>query len=81
MDFAVDAHGRDRVVTYAASLGYETLHVSDAFSNHGSSESRLGRVDFMYVSGPTADRIFGATTVKAIVGNVSAPVAIRSIWR
>jgi hypothetical protein len=75
VDFAVDVDARDQVIAFAESLGYETLHVSVAYSNHVSAEPRLGRVDFMYVSGPTAERVFAATVRKPIVTGVEAPVA------
>lgn len=75
VDFAVDAEARTRTVAFAEQLGYETLYVSDGYSNHGSTDPDLGRVDFMYVSGRTAERIFSATVDKSIVGNVIAPVA------
>jgi predicted nucleotidyltransferase len=75
VDFAVDIEAQDKVVAFAESLGYETLHVSTAYSNHASTSPTLGRVDFMYVSGRTAERIFDARVLKPIVGNASAPVA------
>jgi hypothetical protein len=75
VDVAVDAGARERVVVFAESLGYETLFVSEAFSNHGSDNPDLGRVDFMYVSGQTAERVFGAAVPKTIVGSFIAPVA------
>jgi hypothetical protein len=75
IDLAVDLRERSRVVGRAESLGYETLHVSEAFSNHLHSDPRYGRIDFMYLSGPTAEQIFAASRVKPIVGDEAAPVA------
>lgn len=66
---------RDRVVAFAETAGYQTLHVSQAFSNHEHADSHFGRIDFMYLSGETAERIFRAATEKTVVGDVMAPVA------
>ena len=75
VDFVVDSSSRETVLAFAESLGYETLHVSAAFSNHQHADSALGRVDFMYASGETAERIFRAVTVKPVIGELTAPVA------
>jgi hypothetical protein len=56
VDFAVDRANQDRLLIFAQSLGYETLHVSEAFSNHVHPETRYGRLDFMYLAGETASR-------------------------
>jgi hypothetical protein len=75
VDFAVDRAMQSRVVARAEELGYETLYVSEAFSNHAHADVHYGRIDFMYVTGATADRIFGAVASKRVVGNAAAPVA------
>lgn len=62
LDFAVESTARDRVVAFAETAGYQTLHVSQAFSNHEHADSHFGRIDFMYLSGETAERIFRAAT-------------------
>jgi hypothetical protein len=74
IDIAVDRSSQERVVSFAQSLGYESLYVSEAYSNHLHSDTRLGRVDFMYLAGDTAERIFRATELKPIVGDVVFPV-------
>lgn len=74
VDFVVDLAARDRVIAYAESIGYETLHVSDGYSNHLHQDEGFGRVDFMYVSGMAADMIFGAAVRKPIVGEQTLPV-------
>ena len=56
IDFAVDGSARDRVIAYAESLGYETLHASEAYSNHAHTDPSWGRIDFMYLYGDTAER-------------------------
>src|SRR5215211_5511291 len=75
VDFVVDASSRDRVVAFAESSGYETLHVSAGFSNHEHPDAYFGRIDFMYATGETAERIFRAATVKRVLEEISAPVA------
>jgi hypothetical protein len=75
IDFAVDRANQARVVTFAESLGYESLYVSEAFSNHVHEDTRYGRIDFMYLAGETAEKIFGASQTKAVIGDASLPVA------
>jgi hypothetical protein len=81
VDFAVDTSSRSRVVAFAESLGYETLYLSEGYSNHEHATSRLGRVDLMYLSGETAERIFRAITDRTIVADVAIPVANEALWR
>src|SRR4051812_30047543 len=76
-DFAVDLSNQDRVVGFAESQGYETLRVSSGYSNLVHADAGLGRVDFLYLSGPTADRVFAAATVKELrvghEGRIASP--------
>lgn len=74
IDFVVERDARDRVVSFVESLGFETLHVSEGYSNHLHADPALGRVDFMYVDARTARKLFGAVTRKTIVGTATAPV-------
>jgi hypothetical protein len=75
VDFVVDLDSRERVIAYAESIGYETLHVSDGFSNHLHKDDAFGRIDFMYASGTTAEKIFGAVVRKGVIGETTLPVA------
>lgn len=75
IDLAVDSSARDRVVAFAEELGYETLHVSEAYSNHEHPDAAFGRVDFMYLRGETAERVFRAVTPKSVAGDIDAAVA------
>jgi hypothetical protein len=63
IDFVAEAEVRERLVTFLESIGYETLHSSPGYSNHLHPDARLGRVDFIYVSGETARRVFAAREV------------------
>jgi hypothetical protein len=58
VDFVAEATVRERLVTFLESLGYETLYSSSGYSNHLHPDSEMGRVDFIYVEGETANRLF-----------------------
>src|SRR5512138_1216557 len=60
VDIVVERSQRDRVVRFAESSGYETLHVSDGYSNHLRGDPQGGRIDFMYVDRSTAEKLFGS---------------------
>ncbi len=74
-DIAVDLQQQSAVISFAQSQGYETLHISEGYSNHLHPDQHFGRLDFMYVDGVTADRIFASSVVKPIVNDVTLPVA------
>lgn len=58
LDIVTEAAAQDSLVTRMESEGFETLHRSAGYSNHRHSERGRGRVDFMYVRGETAERVF-----------------------
>jgi hypothetical protein len=60
LDIVVDAVARLDLIGLMESLGYETLHASEGFSNHLHSATEFGRVDFIYVDGDTAKRLFAS---------------------
>lgn len=74
-DFAVDSIRAPRVISFTQSLGFTTRYVSTAFSNHEHPDPEWGRVDFMYLSGETAERVFAATSLKELVVDLPMPVA------
>ena len=74
-DFAVDRRNSERVIAFAESIGYETLAITPGFSNHVNSDPALGRVDFMYLDGPTAEAVFGAARMKPVISGEEARVA------
>ena len=76
VDLVVARSARDRVVEFAESLGFETLHVSEGYSNHIHPDQNRGRVDFMYVDEATAAKLFGSAVEKTIVGAQVAPVPV-----
>ncbi|MCP3962065.1 MAG: nucleotidyltransferase family protein [bacterium] len=60
LDLVIDREAQADLVTFFESLGYETLHCSDAYSNHLHPDSAMGGVDVVYVRGETERRIFEA---------------------
>lgn len=74
LDFLVDRERQAEIISYMEGSGYDTLHRSEGYSNHLHTDAALGRVDFIYVSGPTAERVFGGATRQLTIGEVSLPV-------
>jgi hypothetical protein len=58
LDFVVPAEIQDELVNFMVQSGYETLHRSSGYSNHLNADPELGRLDFVYVSGPTQTALF-----------------------
>jgi hypothetical protein len=58
LDFVVAASATDDLLRFMESRGYETLRAVGGYSNHRHPDPLWGRVDFMYVSGETADKLF-----------------------
>jgi hypothetical protein len=62
-----------KVIAFLESIGFETIHASDSFSNHlhpiGAS-----RVDMMFVDGPTADSVLSSTVEKLVLNDIPVPV-------
>lgn len=75
LDFAVDGAEQRRAITFAESLGYETLYVSHGFSNHAHPDPAFGRVDLMYLRGSTAEKVFAMTADKPLLEDRRLPVA------
>jgi hypothetical protein len=72
LDLATDAGAQDALVAFMESQGFVTLHRSPGYSNH--RHARRGRIDFMYVRGHTAARLFGSTTELPGPGGNPIPV-------
>ncbi len=75
IDFIVRTRDQDRIVALVESLGFHTIYRSTGYSNHVHPLSGLGRIDFVYVKGETADRIFEAAEKRSILGDLMLPVA------
>ena len=74
IDFVVDGAVQAGVLAFSESIGYRTLHVSSGYSNHEHPDESFGRVDFMYVYGTTADRVFAEASQRLVAGEAEAPV-------
>ncbi|HVE73322.1 MAG TPA: nucleotidyl transferase AbiEii/AbiGii toxin family protein [Thermoanaerobaculia bacterium] len=74
IDFVVDGSSQDRVIAFAESIGYRTLHASSGYSNHEHADEAFGIVDFMYVYGDTAERVFAEASQRIVAGDAAAPV-------
>jgi len=58
LDIVTESDAQVALVAAMESAGYETLYRSAGFSNHRHPDRGWGRVDFIYVRGPTAARLF-----------------------
>ena len=74
IDFAAERKDRDEIVAFAESRGYETLHVSEGYSNHLHADPELGRVDFMYLDAATADQLFEGSSARELLPGLELPV-------
>ncbi|MBW1981529.1 MAG: nucleotidyltransferase [Deltaproteobacteria bacterium] len=74
VDFLVRGKEQQKVISYVESLGYETLHRSAGFSNHVHAIPKLGRIDFVYVRGETAERILQHSRELLVLDVMRVPV-------
>jgi hypothetical protein len=74
LDLVTDAETQDALVEFMESRGFVTLHRSGGYSNHRHADRRHGRVDFMYVRGETAERLFAGLRHMAGPGGRMVPV-------
>ena len=74
-DFLVRATYQSRIIAYLESLGYETIYRSAGYSNHVHPLANLGRIDFIYVEGETADTILSEVNPLLVLDDISMPVA------
>ena len=74
IDFAVDGIAQERVIRFAESIGYATLHSSEGYSNHEHPDEAFGFVDLLYLYGATADSVFADSARRLVAGEATAPV-------
>ena len=74
IDFIMDASCRDKVVEFLEGLGYDTLYQSEGYSNHVHAIASMGRLDFIYVQGKTAEKLFSAMDQELVIGKWRIPV-------
>ncbi len=75
IDFLVRAVHQSRIIAYLESLGYETIYRSAGYSNHVHPLANLGRIDFIYVEGETADAILSEAQPLLVLDDTWMPVA------
>jgi hypothetical protein len=66
LDVATEAAAQKALVAFMESQGFVMLHRSSGYSNHRHPDRNRGRVDFMYVRGETAEKLFASA--KALPG-------------
>jgi hypothetical protein len=74
VDFLVRAAHQSRIIAYLESLGFETIYRSAGYSNHVHPLAKLGRIDFIYVEGETADIILSGAKPLFLIDDLSVPV-------
>jgi hypothetical protein len=74
LDFVTDSHAQSKLVPFLEALGYETLHISAGYSSHLHGDAAMGRLDFVYVSGDTSQRLLGSAEKMLVLGDISLPV-------
>ncbi|MEW6488987.1 MAG: hypothetical protein AB1578_13865 [Thermodesulfobacteriota bacterium] len=74
LDLVSESQGQSRTLAFLEGLGYEALHVSPGYSNHVHPLGALGRVDFVYVGGTTADELFAAARKLLVLQGRTFPV-------
>ena len=74
VDFIVREDDQKDIITNVESLGFETIYRSSGYSNHVHPLSGLGRIDFVYVRGGTADNIFKESRRLLVFSGLTLPV-------
>ena len=74
LDLVSEAAAQDTIVAFMESRGFVTLYRSAGYSNHRHADRRHGRVDFMYVRGETAARVFSG--LRRLPGPGGRPIAV-----
>lgn len=74
LDLVTDARAQDAVVSFMEGRGFATLHRSSGYSNHLHPDPAHGRVDFVYVRGETARRLFDG--VRSMPGPGGRTIAV-----
>lgn len=70
LDFVVERSAQSEILAYAESIGYETLHASEGYSNHVHPDLQFGRLDFVYVTEATAQKLFASAKQLDVLGSL-----------
>ena len=74
LDLVTEADAQETLVAFMESQGFATLHRSSGYSNHRHPDRSRGRVDFMYVRGNTAEKLFASA--KELPGPGGRPILV-----
>jgi len=74
IDFFARGEDQDAIIGMLESIGFETMYRSTGYSNHQHPLSGLGRIDFVYAGGATADALFRDTRKLLVIGEMRVPV-------
>ena len=74
LDLIVESKVQDDLIRWLESLGYRTLHRSSGYSNHAHSDPSWGELDFVYVRGGTAEKLFSGCQRAPGPGGLIVPV-------
>jgi hypothetical protein len=74
VDFIARQKDQKKIIVNLESLGFETLYSSTGYSNHLHPLSGLGRIDFVYVKGDTAESIFKEAVRILLFDDLTVPV-------
>lgn len=74
IDFLTRDDQRVGIVSFMEKSGYETLRSGGGFSNHLHPEEEWGRVDFVYSSEETVEKMLDAVTARVRIGDFDIPV-------
>ena len=74
VDFIARQKDQKKIIVNLESLGFETLYSSTGYSNHLHPLPGLGRIDFVYVKGDTAESIFKEAVRILLFDDLTVPV-------
>jgi hypothetical protein len=74
VDLVVAVDAQTRVIEFIESLGFETVHRSEGFSNHVHREPSFGRIDFIYVDATTSQQLLTPPLGRWSLGGRGLPV-------
>ena len=74
LDLVVEAAVQEDLIHWMEGRGYQTLHRSSGYSNHSHPEADWGKLDFVYVRGETADKLFAGCRQTPGPGGLTVPV-------
>jgi hypothetical protein len=74
LDLVVDATVQEDLLRWLESIGYQTRHRSSGYSNHSHRETSWGTLDFVYVQGDTAEKLFAGARRAQGPGGLEVPI-------